>query len=417
MNLQARHLITMLFLVFPAVGMAMGAGCAVRQDSATLMPRSPSCEVHAEATRPRVLAPRSIQTQRPDSEVEWNAPFELRPPAPTTKAILLVHGLGDSPWSFVDVAPILVEQGYVVRTLLLRGHGTHPADLIGVRLEDWQRQVREQIIMLQRDFPDVWLGGFSTGANLVLEHALDDTRIRGLLLFSPALRSNELFDWATPWLVRLRPWLLSPETHPLQSPLRYHIVPTNGLAQFYRSSVAVRKRLKAQTFDRPAVIILAQHDSVVDVRYVRRIFERRFTHADSRLVWYGNPLPGSTSSSRVLVRPDALPQERISQFSHMSILFSPQNPLYGRDGSERICFNGQTDEDMTACQAGETVWYSDFDYREQGKIHARLTYNPYFDWQSQVIQDVLADAAALPWVMRASQDLPPSENQWLQPVP
>ena len=390
MNLQARHLITMLFLVFPAVGMAMGAGCAVRQDSATLMPRSPSCEVHAEATRPRVLAPRSIQTQRPDSEVEWNAPFELRPPAPTTKAILLVHGLGDSPWSFVDVSPTLVEQGYVVRTLLLRGHGTHPADLIGVRLEDWQWQVREQITMLQRDFPDVWLGGFSTGANLVLEHALDDTRIRGLLLFSPALRSNELFDWVTPWLVRLKPWLLSPETHPLQSPLRYHIVPTNGLAQFYRSSVVVRKRLKARTFDRPAVIILAQHDSVVDVRYVHRAFERRFTHPASRLIWYGNTPPRSASSSRVLVRTDVLPQERISQFSHMGILFSPQNPLYGRDGSERICFNGQTEGDVAACQAGEPVWYSDFDYREQGKIHARLTYNPYFDWQSQVIQDVLA---------------------------
>ncbi len=390
MNWLARILITMLFLATTPVGLAMGAGCAAQQDSAASMTHSPAFQAHAEATRKWVRAHRSFQTQQLDREVEWNAPFELRPPTPTTKAILLVHGLGDSPWSFVDVAHRLVDQGYVVRTLLLRGHGTQPADLIGVQLEDWQRQVSEQIIMLQRDFPDVWLGGFSTGANLVLEHALDDTHIRGLVLFSPALRSNELFDWATPWLVHVKPWLLSPETHPLQSPLRYHIVPTNGLAQFYRSSVAVRKRLKARTFDRPTVIVLAQHDSVVDVRYVHRIFEHRFTHPASRLIWYGNTPPRSASRSRVLVRTDVLPQERISQFSHMGILFSPQNPLYGRDGSERICFNGQTDEDMAACQAGEPVWYSDFDYREQGKIHARLTYNPYFEWQSQIIQDVLA---------------------------
>jgi esterase/lipase len=347
-------------------------------------------QTYTQASRNWIQDNRSFQTENQSDELKWNSPFELRPPMPSTKAILLVHGLGDSPWSFTDVARSLADQGYVVRTLLLPGHGTKPADLIGVRLEDWQRLVREQIILLQRDFPDVWLGGFSTGANLVLEHALGDTRIRGLVLFSPALRSNELFDWASPWLVRLRPWLLSPDRYPLQSPLRYHIVPTNGLAQFYRSSVAVRKRLKSHTFDRPAIIVLAEHDSVVDVHHVRHLFEHRFTHEASRLIWYGSVLPQSAASSRILMRTDALPQERISQFSHMGILFSPNNAMYGRDGSERICFNGQTDVDTVRCQSGAQVWYSDWDYREPGKAHARLTFNPYFDWQSQVIQDVLA---------------------------
>lgn len=350
---------------------------------------SPNFQTYAQASRNWIQENRSFQTENQSDELKWNSPFELHPPTPTSKAILLVHGLGDSPWSFVDVAHSLADQGYVVRTLLLPGHGTKPADLIGVQLEDWQRLVREHILLLQREFPDVWLGGFSTGANLVLEHALDDTRIRGLVLFSPALRSNELLDWASPWIVRLRPWLLSPDRYPLQSPLRYHIVPTNGLAQFYRSSVAVRKLLKSRTFDRPAIIVLAEHDSVVDVHHVLHLFERRFTHASSRLIWYGNVLPESTTSSRILVRTDALPQERISQFSHMGILFSPHNPLYGRNGSERICFNGQTEEDTARCQSGEQVWYSDWDYREPGKVHARLTFNPYFEWQSQVIQGVL----------------------------
>lgn len=392
MNRQIRSLVFMfVFVATGLLGMAMG--CSAQTDIAVPTTHLSAFQAYTETTRQLLGAQRSFQTENPLHEIEWNAPFELHPPAPTTKAILLVHGLGDSPWSFTDVAHRLAEQGYVVRTLLLPGHGTQPADLIGIRLEDWQQLVREQISLLQRDFPDVWLGGFSTGANLVLEYALDDPQIQGLVLFSPALRSNELFDWATPWLVHIKPWLLSPERHPLQSPLRYHIVPTNGLAQFYRSSVAVRKSLKGRTFDRPTVIVLAQHDSVVDVRYVRNVFERHFTHASSRLIWYGNPPPRSTSSARVLVRTDVLPQERISQFSHMGILFSPQNPLYGRDGSERICFNGQTDEDTARCQAGDPVWYSDWDYREPGKIHARLTFNPYFDWQSQIIQEVLAVAS------------------------
>ncbi len=394
MKRQVRYLIPPLLLVTAAVGLAMGAGCTVQQEPTPLMTAFPTFQAYAESTRTWVRSRRSFQTQHPDSEVEWNTPFELRPPTPSGKAILLVHGLGDSPWSFTDVAHRLAAHGYVVRTLLLPGHGTQPADLMDVRLEDWQQLVREQIILLQRDFPEVWLGGFSTGANLVLEHALDDSRIRGLVLFSPALRSNEVFDWATPWLVRVKPWLLSPENNPLQSPLRYHIVPTNGLAQFYRSSVAVRKRLKDRNFDRPAIVVLAEHDSVVDVNRVRQVFERRFTHPASRLIWYGSVPPKSAASPRTLVRTDVLPHERISQFSHMGILFSPQNPLYGRDGSERICFNGQTDEDTARCQAGEPVWYSDWDYREPGKVHARLTFNPYFDWQFQVIQGVLAASSA-----------------------
>jgi hypothetical protein len=40
------------------------------------------------------------------------------------------------------------------------------------------------------------------------------------------------------------------------------------------------------------------------------------------------------------------------------------------------------------------VWYSDWGYREAGKVHARLTFNPYFDWQLQQIQQLLAGSSA-----------------------
>lgn len=84
--------------------------------------------------------------------------------------------------------------------------------------------------------------------------------------------------------------------------------------------------------------------------------------------------------------------ERISQFSHMGILFSPANPLYGRSGTLRFCRNSRNADEVARCEAGEQVWYSDWGYSEPGKIHARLTYNPYFEWQSGVIREVLAGA-------------------------
>jgi hypothetical protein len=49
---------------------------------------------------------------------------------------------------------------------------------------------------------------------------------------------------------------------------------------------------------------------------------------------------------------------------------------------------------MGRCLAGEPVWYSDWGHREPGKVFARLTFNPYFEWQSGVMLQVLGVKAA-----------------------
>lgn len=385
-------------LLCTAANAVLAAGCMTQPNAPMPVTKPASFQAYAQATRQWIRERRHFQAERQDDEVAWNAPFEVLPATPSRKGLLLFHGLGDSPWSFVDIAQDLAAQGYVVRAALLPGHGTRPSDLIDVRLEDWQQTVREQVALMHQDFPEVYLGGFSTGANLALEYAMTDAHIRGLVLFSPAFRSDEPLDWVTPWLARVKTWMFSPNgSDPQQSSVRYLNVPTNGFAQFYRSSVAVRRFIERRDFDRPVSIVLAEHDSVVDVHHVRELFDRRFTHPSSRLIWYGRDHAPSPSSQRVLTRTDYLPEERISQFSHMGVLFSPDNPLYGRSGTERLCGNGQGDQDTARCEAGESVWYSDWGHREPGKVHARLTFNPYFVWQSHIIREVLsaADAGSL----------------------
>lgn len=344
---------------------------------------------------------RAFQSDERDSELARNAPMEWRPAQAARKGVVLFHGLGDSPWSFADIGQALAGQGFLVRTALLPGHGTRPADLIGVDLDDWRRLVAQQAALLAQEVPEVYLGGFSTGANLALEYALDHPEVAGLVLFSPALKSGVLLDWIVPWVARVRTWLRQPDSdQPQQTTLRYLNVPTNGFAQYYRSAAAVREKIARQPYARPALLVLAQHDSVVDVEHVLGTFETRFTHPASRLIWYGE-LPaarggatpqreGTGQHTRVLVRTDRLPQQRISQFSHMGVLFSPANPLYGSEGSQRMCWNGQEAADQARCMAGEPVWYSDWGYRESAKVHARLTFNPYFDWQAEVMREVLA---------------------------
>ena len=334
---------------------------------------------------------RERRFQNPDHtlELEWNAPREWVAQTPNGHGVLLVHGLGDSPGSFSDIGAQLASRGYRVRTLLLPGHGTQPSDMLEVNIADWRSTVAQQVALLRQDVDQVYLGGFSTGANLVLDYAMDDPRIAGLLMFSPAFKARNRFIWLLPWLAYVKPWLRDPMgPRPLQTPLRYQNIPTNGFAQFYQSSEAVRDQLADRTFDRPTLIVSAAHDSVVDVQFVQEAFAERFTHPASRMIWYGD-LATDQQSPRILVRSDHLPADQISQFSHMGVLFAPDNRQYGRNGSEPVCWNGQTDEGLQHCLAGNPVWYSDWGYREPGKVHARLTFNPYFDWQAEVMDQVM----------------------------
>ncbi len=339
---------------------------------------------------------RKFQLVDKESELQWNAPKQWTPESlgvngKPERGILFVHGLGDSPWSFTDLGKQLAEQGFLVRTVLLPGHGTSPYDMLNVTAEEWIRIVYEQAKRLTEDVEgEVFLGGFSTGANIVLDYAYKHPEIAGLIFFSPGFKSMP-FDWLAPLVSKVMPWIIEPgENIPMQTPIRYMNVPTNGYTQFYRTSVNAR-RLLEHKYDRPVFMAVAEHDSVLDTNYLLKTFQNRFVHPKSRLIWYGKEPENISAPNRILVRDDNLPEERISQFSHMGLLFSHENPLYGRNGTQRICLNGMNSESRLACENGAEVWFSAWGYEEKDKVHARLTYNPYFQWQTSVLLEVLND--------------------------
>ncbi|WP_110875752.1 alpha/beta hydrolase [Franconibacter helveticus] len=346
---------------------------------------------YQQETRDWVAARRAFQTLDKNQELAWNTPQEWRPAAARPeKGILLIHGLGDSPGSFSDIGPALARKGFLVRTLLLPGHGTRPGDLLYVSVDAWRRVLREQVAILARDAGKLYIGGFSTGGNLALEYAMTHPDVQGVALFSPAIKSSTRYDFLAPFAALFRDWLRPPgKVFPQQIATRYLRVPTNGFAQFYHTSAAVQRLLNEQTWNRPVVMVLAEHDSVLDTGWIVDNFDKRFTHPASRVIWYGSPRREVAGVSRVLVKPDFMPEARISQFSHMSVLFAPDNPYYGREGKEIICANGQEESEAQRCLKGETVWYSDWGYREEGKVHARLTWNPWFFWQEGVVSEVL----------------------------
>jgi len=313
------------------------------------------------------------------AELVYNTPFEIVPknsPLPT-KGIIFVHGLGDSPWSFIDVAQEFANEGYLVRSLLLPGHGSRPADLINIDVSDWENTVKNQVNIMKKEGLEISLAGFSTGANIVTAYANDDPDIKALYLFSPAFKSDSPIDFLAPTGSLFVDWLYqgAPENH--TNKMKYNSVPLNGFAQYYWSSSAVLKSLKKKAFDRPAFLVVTQDDSVVDVKEVLRLFNTRFTNVNSQLMWFGDT--PDTKDKRVIQLNSHLPSKRISNFSHMSLLFRESNSYYGANGQYRMCRNNNDPLDYQTCMNSDETWYSAWGYKEAGKIYARLTYNPYFD--------------------------------------
>ena len=99
------------------------AGCATES---RLPPPSPSFAAYVAQTRADIAVHRRFATADRADEVNRMAPWEMRPEHPDGRAVLFIHGLGDSPWTFRDTGAELAREGILVRTVLLPGHGTRP---------------------------------------------------------------------------------------------------------------------------------------------------------------------------------------------------------------------------------------------------------------------------------------------------
>ncbi|WED28848.1 alpha/beta fold hydrolase [Vibrio sp. DW001] len=345
-----------------------------------------SFEQYIEETQSWLKDNRVFVTDDKDKEVAANAPYEIRPETPNGQAVLLVHGLGDSPYSFIDVAKHLAERGYVVRTVLLPGHGSKVGDLILPTLSDWQGVVDHHIGLLKQEYDSVWLGGYSTGANLVTSEAMSDPSIKGLLLFSPAFQPKSSVVKYAEFASHFITWA---DQDPEDNYLRYNSVPMNGAAVYYQTSTAVRHDLEDAAYTKPVFVIMSEGDSVIDTQYVQATFANKMVNPNNRLIWQGEtPL----KDSRAIQLTMKLDTAQISNGSHMGLLFSPENPDYGILGDKRICSNGQTEEGEASCLNGGNVWFSAWGYRQEGKVYARLTYNPYFNQTMQIIDQVMSES-------------------------
>jgi len=133
----------------------------------------------------------------------WNRSYELpvdKPPA----AVLLLHGLSDSPYSLKHLAEKLSGLGVHVLGLRIPGHGTAPSGLVRTDWKDMAAAVRIAVNHLAQQHPNapLHLVGYSNGAALALNYELDslaDPSLPGidrLVLISPEIAVTKLAMFA-----------------------------------------------------------------------------------------------------------------------------------------------------------------------------------------------------------------------------
>jgi alpha-beta hydrolase superfamily lysophospholipase len=372
----------------------------------------------------------------------WNRSFELTAEDPRG-AVLLLHGMSDSPYSLHAIGETLHARGYRVLGLRLPGHGTAPSGLLNVRWQDMAAAVR--LAMQHLAGTDIHIIGYSTGAPLALNYVLDAEQDAGLpmpaslVLLSPAIGVSPAAALAT-WKRRLSmlpgldhlAWL---DMLPEFDPYKYNSFTTNAGEQVYLLTQHLASRIVARTRAAPAPLppILAlkstvdatvSNEAVVDRllihlapgRHEYLLFDinRRAANA-SLLVSDPGPFtrrmlddPGlpftvtvvsnrEADSDDVVARSKppfatAVQEEKtlgalwprgILSLSHIALPFPPDDPLYGRENPGR---EGQVFLGLVTIQGERGLLRFPSDWL------IRLRHNPFYDYLEQRVVDWLAAA-------------------------
>ncbi|WP_296808755.1 alpha/beta hydrolase [Thiocapsa sp.] len=193
---------------------------------------------------------------------DWNRSYVLEPDGEPRGAVVLLHGLTDSPYSLRHIGQRYRASGYVVIGIRLPGHGTVPAGLTNVQWEDWSAAtrlaVREAVRRIAPSAP-LQLVGFSNGGALAMKYVLDaveDPSLRQanrVILITPMIGITEMARFAGfAGLPAIFPAFASAAwlgVIPEFNPFKYNSFPVNGARQSSLLTRALQPRIARHARD------------------------------------------------------------------------------------------------------------------------------------------------------------------------
>ena len=216
-----------------------------------------------------------------------NRSFVLMPAGKPRGAVVLLHGLTDSPYSVRRLAVNYQQHGFVAVVPRLPGHGTAPSALTDVDWEMWLAATRlavREATRLAGEAAPLHLVGYSNGGALAMKYALD-------ALDAPALRKPQQVILLSPMigvtafarfagfagLPALLPafakaaWLnISPE----YNPYKYNSFPVNAARQSWLLTKALQEQISREARENrlanlpPILAFQSVMDSTVSTRAV-----------------------------------------------------------------------------------------------------------------------------------------------------
>lgn len=187
---------------------------------------------------------------------DWNRSFILMPKREIRGAVVLLHGLTDSPYSVRYLAEDYQQRGFVAVALRLPGHGTAPGSLTAVSWQSWMAAtrlaVREATRLAGAQRP-LHLVGYSNGGALAMKYALEslsDKQLRApqqIVLLSPMIgvtgyaRFAGVAGWPAlfPAFARTA-WL---NVVPEYNPFKYNSFPVNAARQSWLLTQALQAQI------------------------------------------------------------------------------------------------------------------------------------------------------------------------------
>ncbi|TRW92095.1 alpha/beta fold hydrolase [Candidatus Methylobacter oryzae] len=210
-------------------------------------------------------------------------PFFVQPKVANGIGVLLVHGLLASPAELRAYGDYLVQQGYMVIGVRLKGHGTSPYALRDQTWEDWYGCVQRGFDILKAHCSRIFAVGFSTGGALALKLAAEQPpEILGVTAISVPLRfvnpaymlvpllhgTNTLVGWVSAY-EGVKPFIENEPEHPN---INYHNIPVRALYELRRLIAHIDELLPKISL--PILILYGDQDPIVSPKSAPIIMER-----------------------------------------------------------------------------------------------------------------------------------------------
>jgi esterase/lipase len=358
----------------------------------------------------------TIYEKRGDKLIEDRLPFECRPEDKNPcyeksnadnrksqkykKGVLLIHGLTDTPFIMRDVGNRFAKKGFLVRSILLPGHGTVPGDLLDVEYSQWVKATEKGIEAIKDDVDNLYLVGFSTGSSLSLHHVIERKNpdyIKGLILLSPGVKENTSFGPAAVFAGYLDDtfsslkWL---NLHPDKDNVKYESFATNAGAQFHLLTKDMRNLAEKTSVKKPVYMAISSVDDTVESNIARYFFCNHIKHKNKRMIWYTSK-KGAVINKSCQVEEKVISNvaEGILDFAHISLPVKPDNNYYGRAGAYKSCLSysksnlpdDQKDVLLGKCKTeaiggnSKVKFGEHIDTNKEEHVVRRLSFNPDFN--------------------------------------